>query len=124
MSQFGDFLNDISYGKKFILNENNASAYQPYVINNMFSRYPDSIFHAHEMNMLPNLSKSAHYTYLMNALRPRKRFSQMKKPRKHMYFNEIQDYYGYSDEKTEEVLRILTDEQIEYIVNLKGGVRK
>lgn len=123
MSQFGDFLNDVSYGKKFLLDEGNESAYIPFVINNMFSRFSDSIFPVEEMNKLPDIPKKAHYLFLMHSLRSRKRFAKMKKKERHIHFDAIQDHYKYSDQKTEEALRILTDQQIEDIVNKSGGLR-
>jgi hypothetical protein len=123
MSQFGDFLNDISYGKKFLLNDSNEGAYIPFVINNMFSRFPDSIYAVDELNRLPDIPKKAHYLFLMNYLRARKRFAKMKKKERHVHFDAIQDHYKYSDQKTEEAIGILTDQQIEDIVNKSGGLR-
>lgn len=121
---FFNMLNDISFGKKMILNEDNQKSYSTFVINNMYSRFVDTIMYADEMNCRPNIPKKMHYLFMMHSMRKRKRFSKLPKAEKHPHFDTIQEYYKYSVSKTEEVFSILTEEQIESIVRLcdKGGI--
>ena len=80
------------------------------------------------MNMNHELDRSLQYQYLLNTIRPMKRqFQNMKKVDKVLKDIEcVKLYFGYSDEKAKEALRILTDEQIALIKEKteKGGVVK
>lgn len=120
---FFDMLNDLSYGKQMILNDENEGTYSPYVINNMYSRFADSVIYAEEMNCRPNIPKRMHYLFMMHSMRKRKRFGKMPKAVRHPDFDTVQEYYKYSEARTQEVLSILTEAQIQEIVALcyKGG---
>ena len=121
---FFDILNDLSFGKQMILNDENENSYIPFIINNIYSRFADSIMFADEMNHRPNIPKKIQYLFMMNSMRKRKRFSKVPKKIKHEHFDVIQDYYKYSICKTEEVLHILTTDQIGHIVKMcdRGGL--
>jgi len=123
MSNFGNFLTDISYKKQFIIDENNEGEYYPQAVNSVFSKFSDAIFQVQEMNIRPDIPKRAHYMYLFDTLRSRKRFKKGMKHTKPKYFDIIQNHYKYSDEKTEKALRLLTKKQINEICKLydKGG---
>lgn len=120
---FFDMLNDLSFGKRMILSEDNEKAYTPFIINEIYSRFPDSIMYAEEMNCRPSIPKKMHYLFMMHSMRKRKRFGKMPKGEKHEHFDTIKDYYKYSDKRTEEVLDVLTPVQIDNMVKLcdKGG---
>lgn len=122
---FFDILNDLSFGKQMILTEENEKSYVPFIINDIYSRFPDGIMLAEEMNCRPNVPKRAHYLFMMHSLRKKKRFAKMPKPVRHEHFDTVREYYKYSISKTEEVFNVLTPEQIDEIVKLcdKGGVK-
>jgi hypothetical protein len=65
--------------------------------------------------MFHSLPKKMQYDFYINSLRKRKRFSPWIRKDTIKDINCIKLYYGYSDEKAKQVLRILTQEQINFI---------
>lgn len=122
------FVNDISYNKQNIMDEDNKSEYQPWIVNLALSQYIDCIDAVMVMNMCHSLPPELQYSYYINTIRPRKRFTQWgkKDKNKEANLNVIREYYGYSIPKAEEALRILTEQQIAIIRKKidKGGLAK
>ena len=67
------------------------------------------------MNMLHGIDEKMQYDYLKHSVRKRKRFSKWVKSEKIDSIDLIKDYFGYSNSKAQESLRVLTDEQISSI---------
>jgi hypothetical protein len=63
------------------------------------------------------------FDFLLNSLRPRKRFNPWLKASKLKDLEYVKEYYGYSNEKAKSALSILNDEQIKTIKDSlnKGG---
>ena len=97
--------------------------YQPYLVNKNYSNFQDTILYANEMNKYHNLDNKLQFDYLLNSIRPRKRFSPWHKKTIHKDFDYVKEYYGYNNKKTEQALNILTKKQIEEIKSQlnKGG---
>jgi len=91
------------------------SKYPPYIINRCYSGFIDTILLANEMNLNSHIDKKLQYDFYINIIRPKKRFSPWLKKEKLDSLEYIKEYYGYSDEKAKVALKILTDEQIEFI---------
>jgi hypothetical protein len=122
-----EFLNSINYSKKNImLDTQTEKAYAPYVVNRCLSYFPDTLLHANEMNRLNFLDKRVQYDYYLRSIRARKRFSKWLKKEESSDIDLIKQYYGYSDKRAREALRILTPEQIKSIKKEldTGGSRK
>jgi hypothetical protein len=120
-----DWLNSINITKKNILEDPLLEKeYSPYIINRSLSYFPDTLFHANEMNQKHLLPKKLQYDYLRMVVRKRKRFSKWDKKDHSDDLELIKQYYNYSTKKALEVLPLLTKEHIAYIRNLTGGVRK
>ena len=115
MAELKDWLNSINLNKKNILEEDPDAKYPAYVVNRCLSGTIDSIMYANEMNMHPNLDKDMQYTFMLNGLRKRKRFSPWLKQEKINDLELVKKYYGYSNEKARQALRILTPDQLKYI---------
>ena len=102
-----DYLNAINTSKKNLM-ENSANdelaekSYEPFLTNRGLSYFPDSIFYANEMNMNNMLSKKAQFLYLLNSVRPRKRFSKWHKQEKSDDLLLISEMFGYSKPKARE----------------------
>ena len=75
----------------------------------------DTVLLANEMNMNHSLSKSLQYDFFLNSVRKKKRFSPWLRKDKIKNLDVVKQYYGYSNEKAAQVLRILTSEQIAFI---------
>jgi hypothetical protein len=67
------------------------------------------------MNIYNNLDKDMKYAFYINTLRKRKRSSFWLKKGKIENLECVKQYYGYSNEKAQQALRILTKEQIDFI---------
>jgi len=118
-----DFINAISHTKQDLTeSENWESEYKSYVINKGLSFYPDTVIQANEMNSRPHLDKRMQFSFLINIIRSKKRYSKWLKPEKLNDLEVVQEYYGYSKEKARQVLPLLSDEQINYIkLRIKKG---
>jgi hypothetical protein len=118
---FKDYVNSISYTKEKLLDsddENWTTNYSPYMICKVFSMYKDTILYSNEMNMLHHLDNKLQFDYLLNIIRPSKRYATWPKKKKHRDFDFVKEYYNYSNKKTEVVMDILTECQIEDIKNI------
>ena len=101
--------------------------YNPFIINRALSFHPDCIPYVEEMNRLHFLDKDMQYQYLINTIRPMKRkFAPWQKAQVEKDIECVKEYFGYSNKKAKEAMRILTNEQIDEIKRKtdKGGVKK
>ena len=111
-----DWLNSINTTKEnFMEDPSSIKDYPPYIINKCLSSHIDSVLFANEMNMNHHLDKDMQYFFYLNSLRKRKRFSPWLRKDKIKDLECIKQYYGYSNEKASQALKILTKEQINFI---------
>ena len=112
-----DWLNSINLNKNNIIREDpdTERKYAPFIINKCMSGHLDTVLLANEMNMNHSLSKSLQYDLFLNSVRKKKRFSPWLRKDKIKNLDVVKQYYGYSNEKATQVLRILTSEQIAFI---------
>ena len=125
MSPF-DYVNLILQKKKED-EELDYKEYAPFIVNRALSYHIDCVLYANEMNLHPNIDKEMQYQYLLNTIRPIKRkFQPWQKSENDKNIECVKTYFGYSNQKAKEALRILTDEQIAEIKakTNKGGVTK
>ena len=97
--------------------------YKPYIVNKALSQHLDSVLYANEMNKYYSLDRKMQYDFLINSLKPRKRFSPWIKRDTLENLDLVKEYYGYSHNKAIAALRILTKSQLDEIKLLlyKGG---
>ena len=112
-----DWLNSINLNKNNIIKEDpdTERKYAPFIINKCMSGHLDTVLLANEMNMNHSLAKSLQYDFFLNSVRKKKRFSPWLRKDKIKDLDVVKQYYGYSNEKATQVLRILTSEQIAFI---------
>ena len=117
MIELKDWLNSINFTKENLMKEDETSKkdYAPYIINKCLSGYIDCILYANEMNLYHSLDKDMQYSFYLNSLRKKKRFTPWIRKDKVNDLECIKKYYGYSNEKASQVLKILSNEQIEFI---------
>jgi hypothetical protein len=122
-----DWLNSINQTKNNLIDETPdlEKEYPPYIINRCLSGHIDCIMFANEMNRYHFIPKKMQYDFYINSLRKKKRFSPWIRKETIKDINCIKLYYGYSDEKAKQVLRILTQDQINFIKSKfeTGGMR-
>jgi hypothetical protein len=70
---------------------------------------------ANEMNLYNFLPKKMQYDFFINSLRKKKRYSPWLRQDKIKDLDYVKSYYGYSNEKAKQALRILTKEQLTFI---------
>ena len=111
-----DWLNSINFTKENLIEDPDAiSSYPPYIINRCLSGHLDTVLFANEMNRYVNLDKDLQYTFYLNTLRKRKRFSPWLKKEQIENLDLVKKHYGYSNEKARVALTLLTKTQLEYI---------
>jgi len=118
-----DFVNLVLHTKKPD-DELDFKDYAPFIVNRSLSYHIDCVLYANEMNLWPSTDKDMQYQYLLNSIRPMKRkFAPWQKSKNDENIDCIKTYFGYSNQKAKEALRILTNEQIAEIKRKtdKGG---
>ena len=117
MIELKDWLNSINQTKKNLIDEDPSleKDYSPYIVNRIYSGHLDSIMFSNEMNQYHFLPKKMQYDFFLNILRPKKRFSPWLRKDKIKDLELVKRYYGYSNEKAKQALRILTNEQLNFI---------
>ncbi len=113
MMELKDWLNSINFTKEDLSED--IKEYPAYIINKCLSGQIDSVLFANEMNMNHHLDKDMQYSFYLNSLRKRKRFSPWLRKDKLKDLECVKQYYGYSNEKASQALKILTNEQINFI---------
>ena len=96
--------------------------YNPFIANKAFSYHPDTIGYANEMNLLSHIDKKLQYEYLINIVRPQKRYAKWSK-KENGDIDLVKEYFGYNDSKAEQALLILNKQQLQQIKQCleKGG---
>jgi hypothetical protein len=103
--------------------EQMEKGYSAYMVNRGLSYFPDTLFYANEMNRLAHLESLLQFDYLINSIRPRKRFSKWSKSREDSDLEAVKEYFGYGYKKAQQALTVLSTQQIEQIKQKieKGG---
>ncbi len=112
-----DWLNSINFTKKNLMEEDPSlkKDYAPYIINRCLSGNLDCILFVNEMNKYSFLDKDMQYSFYLNTLRKKKRFSPWLRKDKVTDLQCVKQYYGYSNEKASQALKILSQQQLDYI---------
>lgn len=99
--------------KPFILTDQDEKSYSPFMVNRALSYHKDTVLWAQEMNRYPNLDKKLQADFLLNTVRASKRpYSKWYKKAKSSDLDTVKEYYGYSDSKAVEALKVLSEDQI------------
>ena len=117
MSNPFDYVNEIMQGKtNLIVDEQTESDYNPFIVNRSLSQHFDCILYANEMNLRPILDKKLQNDYFLNTIRSKKRpFAKWAKAKKIADVECVAMYYGISQRKAVEIMRVLSDEDIKKI---------
>ena len=117
MTELKDWLNSINFNKKDLIEEDPSISkdYPPYIVNRCLSGHLDCIMFVNEMNKYHFLDKDMQYSFYLNTLRKKKRFSPWLRKDKVTDLQSVKQYYGYSNEKASQALKILSKQQLEFI---------
>lgn len=114
MSPF-DFINSINTTKENLLDKDphNKKEYSAYMVNRGMSYFYDTIMHANEMNIHRTIPIEWQYEYYLQSITKKKRFSKWsKKEKAHSDIKLLMKEYNYSESKAEEVINILSEDQL------------
>lgn len=116
-----EFVNSISLNKKNLMrgsenDELSEKEYVGYLVNRSLSYFTDTILYANEMNGHPEIDGIMQYEYLLNSIRPSKRFSKWAKSNNTNELQAISSFYKINLTKAKEYLSLLSKEKIEEIV--------
>jgi len=123
-----DYLNSINFTKKDLMKSEDKEwikKYPAFIINKILSGFQDTIMLVNEVNRNHFLDKDMQYSFLLNSIRSKKRFSPFLRANKLKDIDLVKEYYGYSNEKAKTVLDILTKDQLKLIKEklYKGGTK-
>ena len=126
MYELKDYLKAINQTKEPLMDgedEECERQYPPFIVNKCVAPLPDTLMLLNEINQLPNVDKKLQFDFLINSLRPRKRFTPWLKAKKLENLQYVKEFYGYNNAKAKAALDILSEEQISAIKRkmYKGG---
>jgi len=119
-----DFANAINHSKEnLIVDDWSERQYNSWIVNKSLSYGADTVIYANEMNARPHLERRLQFDFLINTVRPRKRYNKWLKAETVDVLATVQEYYGYSIDKARQVLPLLSDAQLEHMTNKlnRGG---
>ena len=123
-----DYLNSINFTKKDLMKSEDkdwVKKYPAFIVNKILSGFQDTIMLVNEVNRNHFLDKDMQYSFLLNSIRSKKRFSPFLRANKLKDIDLVKEYYGYSNEKAKTVLDILAKDQLKLIKEklYKGGTK-
>lgn len=121
-----EYLNAINHSKKKLMDTDDEmweKKYPPFIVNKCLSAFPETLMLVNEMNMRTHLDKKLQFDFLLNSIRPRKRFAKWLKASKLKNIEYVKEFYGYSNAKAKAALDVLSEDQLATIKRrlYKGG---
>jgi hypothetical protein len=111
-----DFANAINHSKEnLIVDDWSEKQYNPWIVNKSLSYGADTVIWANEMNSRPHLERRLQFDFLINTVRPRKRYNKWLKAETIEVLSVVQEYYGYSIDKARQALPLLSERQLDEI---------
>ena len=130
MYELKDYIKAINQTKENLMDtedEQWEKKYPSFIVNKCLAPFQDTLMLVNELNQYHHLDKKLQFDFLLNSLRPRKRFTPWMKAKKLKNLEYVKEFYGYNNEKAKVALTILNDEQISAIkqkINKGGSDRR
>jgi|TARA_B100001778_G_scaffold109479_1_gene89551 hypothetical protein len=120
-----DLINSITLKKNIVMDSNAEAVYNPFLTNRALSQFIDCILLANEMNQRHHVDNKLQYDYLINRIRPMKRFKKWDKKQDNENIEIIKEYYSCNNDKARVTLSLLSEQQLDIIKKKlnKGGVK-
>jgi len=106
--------------------DDKAKQYNAFIVNRGLALFQDTVLFANEMNINSHVPNKMQYMFLKSAIRPKKRFTKWpKKGKAEEKVKVIMKYYNYSRAKAESVVDLVSDENINTILDRMntGGMK-
>ena len=115
-----DYINSINYTKKNLMTDSEndklaESSYVPFITNRTLSYFADTLFYSNEINQHHHVDHKLQYDYLINSVRPKKRYAKWVKVQDSDDLEIVKLYFGYSTNKALQALKVLSLKQLEII---------
>ena len=112
-----DFVNQINHGKKKLSDEKPTlgKEYNSFIVNRGLSFNHDTALYANEMNVQNHLDPKLQFDFLLNTVRPKKRWGKWIKRENNDTLELIKKYYSCSYEKARDYSTLLSDSQLDII---------
>lgn len=128
MSPF-DLVKDLLNTKANLMAQDPSAekAYVPFIVNKALSYHYDCLSFSQEMNTRYHLDHRMQYDYFFHVIRKKYRpFQKWVKPEVHTTLTVIQEVFGYSPQRAQEAMVLLTPDQMLRLMQLvdKGGLSK
>jgi len=129
---FRDYIKAINETKENLMDPNKSDYdpmceknYPAFFVNKVLSGSSDTVMLANEMNRNHALKKDMQFQFLLNSIRPKKRYIPFIRPEQTEDIECVKEYYGYSNDKAKSALKILSENDIKYIKEklFKGGTK-
>lgn len=116
-----DWLNSINF--KTSMDPMLMNEYNPFMVNRGLSYFSDTVMWANEMNQRHHLDKDLQYTFLLNTVSKKKRFSKWGKQSQDDTLDLIGEWYKVNRRRAQEIALILSEVQLTAIREkmYKGG---
>ena len=113
-----DYVNAINTSKKNLMrgSENDELAekgYNSWVVNNALSYFTDTVLHANLVNMYYDLDNRPAFEFLLNSIRPKKRFAKWVKNVGDKDLETVCAYYKCNRNVGRDYLSLLSREQLD-----------
>ena len=121
-----DFVDAITTTKEDLFQDPEAKMdYVPFLVNKAMSFYGDTVLYANELNQHASIPKEQQFYFYLNSIPKKKRFSKwVNKDKESKSLNIVMEYYGYSSREAENIISVLTKQQLATIEEkLKKGGR-
>lgn len=123
-----DYVNTINTTKKNMMrdSENDELAergYNPWIVNNALSYFPDTILHSNLMNINHHIPSRPQYEFFLSSLRPKKRFAKWVKEEVNDDLELVMKHFEFNRSNARDVMSLLTVDDINEIRALyeEGG---
>ena len=124
-----DFTNAVNQTKKDLMRDTAndklaEKSYAPFLTNRALSYHSDTVFFANEMNTRHQLDNLLQFDFLLNIVRPKKRFAKWSKKDNDGDVAIVKEFFGYNDTKARQALAILNKDNLAEIrIKLQKGGR-
>jgi hypothetical protein len=117
-----EYINSINHTKKNLMeNTDNdqlaESGYVPFITNRTLSYFTDTVLYSNEINQYHHVDNKLQYDYLINSIRPKKRYAKWVKVQDSDDLENVKLYFGYSTNKALQALKVLSLKQLEIITD-------
>lgn len=116
-----DYIKSINE-KRYMWDEKAGKTYNVFLTNKNYSMSKETVYFAYSMNV--QIDSKLHYDFLYNVLTKKKRYNKWIKSDKEYLVELISTMYNVSLRKSIDILKILNDEQIEVLKDMKKHVEQ